>query len=384
MSLVNQPSRILISGDDAEWSSNPTAGGQSFNLTLPEAVVGAKGIDCARAVIPTTLYNIPDYQNKFYYTINGVVQSLTLTNNQYFSQISDLVTQLNADAVAQGDPLTFSYSNTTTRISVAVSGMTPFAHMVVDATNSSFSVGGYAGFTSVPLVTGVYTPSAFATMFASALQTAIQAVAGFGTATVTGTFVAGKVTLDFTNIAGFLGTFNNQTSAVKTLTGWTTTAPTLITSLTPLPYSFPTVAFVFPPDTASITPRASWPTRFALNTRLGFPNAGLTGAYTYAGTFLPNILRSRVFYLLCNATVDDSITTDGLRNVIAKIPCTSGYGGITVYQQNDYNWCKIVQSSYQNIELSVLDENYQPYQLKAEEPIEVELVFAYGDINNGY
>jgi hypothetical protein len=255
MSFVNQPSRILISSDDADYSTNSIYGSQQFNLTLPESVVGARGIDCARAQIPTTLYNIPNYQNRFYYTINGAVQSLTLTNNQFFSQISDLITQLNADAVAQGDPLTFSYSNTTTRITVAVSGMTNFPHMVVDGTNNSFSVGGYAGFTSVPLTNGVYTPAAFATMFAAQLQTAIQAVAGFGTATVTGTFVAGKVTLNFTNITGFLGTFNSQTSAVRTLTGWTTVPPTLITSLTPLPYSFPTDAFVFPPDTAEITPR---------------------------------------------------------------------------------------------------------------------------------
>jgi hypothetical protein len=220
-------------------------------------------------------------------------------------------------------------------------------------------------------------------MFGSAVQTAIQAVAGFGTATCTCTINgSNQLVIDFTNIAGFLGTFNAQTSAVRTLTGWTAVAPTLITSLT-LPYTFPSAVQVFPPDTVSITRRASWPTQFSLNTRLGFPNAGLTGAYAYTGLFLPNILRTRVVYLLCNGTVDDSITTDGLRNVIAKIPINSTYGGITTYQQNDYNWCKIVQSAYQNIELSVLDENYQPYLLRAEEPIEVELVFAYGQINNG-
>jgi hypothetical protein len=264
MSFVNQPSRILISGDDAEWTSNPTYGGQSFNLTLPEAVVGAKGIDCARAVIPTTLYNIPDYQNKFYYTLNGIVSSVTLTNNQYFAQISDLITQLNADAVAQGDPVTFTYSNTTTRITATFSGLVNNPYVVVNNTNNSFSVGGYVGFTSIPLVNGVYTPSAFATMFGSAVQTAIQAVAGFGTATCTCTINgSNQLVIDFTNIAGFLGTFNAQTSAVRTLTGWTNTSPALLTALVATgPYTFPSAVQVFPPDTVSITPRASWPTQF--------------------------------------------------------------------------------------------------------------------------
>jgi hypothetical protein len=143
-------------------------------------------------------------------------------------------------------------------------------------------------------------------------------------------------------------------------------------------------AMGFTTQTVSILPKTAWSSQFALNTRLGFPNIGLSGnaGSAITGTFLPNILRTRVLYLLCNISLNDSISTDGLRTVLAKMPVNSSYGGLTIYEQKDYNFCRIVQSSYQNVELSLLDDNYQPYQLTIEEPMEIELVFTYVPVRN--
>lgn len=420
MSLLNQPSRILISGDDAEWTSNNMYGGQSINITLPEAVVGAMGVDCARAVVPTTQYNIPDYQKTLYYTEDGVVKTLTLTNNRYFATVPDLITQLNADAVAQGDAITFAYSTTTTRVSATFTNQ---YKIVVNALNKGIALRYTPPLTAQPTVFAVaniaegtyYTRASFA----SAVQTAIQAVVNTVSATaqpaynvfagvvvstgptppgpqqnMLGIAITGGTTQIYPGIWDIQyfnsGLTAQQISANKALIGiddLDTFSQIIAGSLGTGTPANPTT-FDFPIPVANIvysmTPKKQWLTPFALNTRLGYPNAGLPAtSYVCTGTFLPNILRTRVIYLLCNATINDSITTDGLRNVLAKIPVNSVYGGMTVYSPPDFNFCRIVQSSYQNVELSLLDENYQPYNLTVEEPMEVELVFAYTEIKNG-
>lgn len=386
MSFINQPSRILISGDDAEWTSNIQFGGQSVNLTLPESVVGAMGVDCARAVIPTTLYNVPDYQNRFYYEIAGNIDYIELTNNRFFSNVADLVTQINADAIAQGKPLVFSYDNITTRITATANGIANFPHIVVDNTNNAIITAGYVQFLSVPLINGVYTPGAFATMVASAFETQIQTVPTFGTATCSGAVVANNLVLTFTNIFGFQGSINPQNPAVSLLLGYISISAIFIQSNNPFTFT-PGPLNILPPETFAISSKPYWLTPFALNTRLGFPNTATIGTVSAGvgvavGTFLPNILRTRIIYLLSNVSVNDSITTDGLRNVLAKIPVTSSYGGFTIYEQKDYNFCRIVQSTLQNLTFSLLDENYQPYNLNYEEPMEIELVFTYQTVMN--
>jgi hypothetical protein len=384
MSLLNQPSRILITSDDLEWGT-----GQNFNMTLPEPVVGAKGVDCARAVIPNTQYPIPDYQNKFYYSINGVIDSVVLTNNRNFTTIDDLITQLNADATTQGKPVSFSYNSTTNRITASFPNIVNYPHVVVDNTNNTIATAGYSTFLSVPLTNGVYTPSAFATMVGDAFQTAIRTVSGYSTATCVGTINgSNRLVLTFTNITNFQGFIGPLSPGAETLLGYNTGYAISITSNNPFTFA-PGPVNIQPADTVVITPRTQWPTKFSLNTRLGFPYAGLTatisgGTATVIGTFLPNIVRTRVIYVLSNISVNDSISTDGLRNVLAKVPVNSQYGGFTTYNNYDFNFCKIVQSSYQNIEVSLLDENYEPYNLQIEEPTELEFVFAYGEVNNGF
>lgn len=412
MSLLNQPSRIFISSDDLEWGT----GGYNYNITLAEAVQGAAGVDCARAVIPTTLYPIPDYQNKFLYSIGGVDYTLTLTNNRNFANVPDLVTQLNADAIAQSQDLTFSFNSTTDRVSVVIGQNTPQVSIIAGV-NDQLVMGADAGPNPYGLVIipeGNYSLAQFATALQTAMQPYITSNdvphTGPG-ATITVSVVGGNtlkfdinkysvypaISLNFNGVpvpglptanaanraalATIMGFVYGATPGANDYFNIISSSLSTITAPNPAALSVPTVA---------VAPRSSYPlaggidddkNRFALNTRLGFPYTGLSGTAGTAivGTILPNLLRTKVIYVLCNIAVNDSLSTDGLRNVLCKIPVNSVYGGYTFYAPAELNFCRIVPQTYQNIQISYLDENYQPYPLNIEEISEIELVFKYNE-----
>jgi len=149
------------------------------------------------------------------------------------------------------------------------------------------------------------------------------------------------------------------------------------------------VAAVAGGATVAVAPSTAWPINvgarpFALNTRLGFvdSDAGALAASTTAG-ILANLIRSKVVYVLCNVVMNDSITTDGLRTAIAKVPVNSTYGGLTLYQPPYVNWNRLItQGSYQSITISLLDDQYQPYPLNTSEFCEFEICFKYDDFEN--
>ena len=141
--------------------------------------------------------------------------------------------------------------------------------------------------------------------------------------------------------------------------------------------------------TVAVAPSSTWPINvgarpFALNTRLGFvdSDAKALAANVTAG-ILGNLIRSKVVYVLCNVVMNDSITTDGLRTAIAKVPVNSTYGGLTLYQPPYINWNRLItQGSYQQITISLLDDQYQPYPLNTSEFCEFEICFKYDDFEN--
>ena len=262
MSFANQPARLLISSDDLSSGQ-----GNNFSISLPEPITGACKVDLIRAVIPNTGYNIPDYQNTFYYALSTAPSTqltLVLTNRQYFAGLADLITQLNADSTAQSRSITWSINP----------------------------------------ATGT----------------------GSGTYRITATYTGGGGA-----------------------------------------YVIPAVS-------------TSWATQFALNTRLGYPNDRTANVISYTGTLLPNLIRSKVVYVLCNVVMNTSISTDGLRTAIAKVPVNSTFGGLTIYNPPLFAWNKLVPTNgYQNIQISLLDDQYQPYPLQKEEFCEFELAFKYGN-----
>lgn len=395
---LNQPSRLFISGSDSEWTYNSKYGGQSLNFTLPEQILQATGVDLARAVIPTPLYNIPDYQSVFYYSFDGYVQSLTLTNHKEFDEVADLVNQLNADATAQSKPLVFAYNTTTRRIQVVTSNT---SQVVIDGNNYKIPMRYYADgsptpsiFTTANIPLGVYTKATFLSALSSAITNVFATVPA--SAVVVNATASPTNVISLTPVGGYLGTWEineigvsltpAQIIGFKDLLGLST----LVVAQAPITVggwtsSSPSRSITVP--VFSATPKTQWPGDFALNPRLGFSNNGQTAIQnTITGTFLPNILRTRVIYVCTNLATNDTLSptkkSDSIRSAIAKVPVNSTYGGMTIYSNNDFNWCTIIAPTIQNVEVYLLDENLQPYELAAEEPIELEFCLLYGDAIN--
>ena len=418
MSLLNQPSRIFISADDLEYGT-----GQNFNMTLEEACVGAVGVECSRAAIPNTQYPIPAYQSKFYYSINGNNDFVQLTYQRNFTSMTDLITQLNADAVAQSKPVSFTYDNDTNRVSVVIGGVN-FATITVDNTNNYavlFETTS-ATYAEVVVAPGTYTLSAYITAMNVAIAGGIAqaftltGIAFWNTLIITanfslsGNYIIAEYRCTRKAAGGIVGfsmspiintdTVRRQNSAVNY--GFVWGDPQLNFGVPP------TNAIQSPPGPAAaviggvlpfngglgqpvaVSPRTAYDlapgnvnalkNRFGLNTRLGFPYIGLSGSNggaTYTGTFLPNLIRTKVIYVLANFAMNNSLSTDGLRTCIAKIPVNSAYGGITIYAPAELNFSRVVPQTLQNIQIALLDDNYQPYQLNIEEPTELEIFFKY-------
>ena len=271
MSFANQPSRLLISSDDLSYGV-----GNSFTCVLPEPITGAIKADLLRAVIPNTGYQLPPYQNTFYYylgTSPTVLRSFVIDTQQYFDSIP--------------------------------------------ATNATYGIVSY-----FPLITYLNT---------------VQSVLTFG--------------WDYKHTRVTVAVSAGGTLKLAPSSAWALNTST----------------------------RA-----FALNTRLGFidDQAGVL-ATTITGSIMGNLIRSKVVYVLCNVVMNDSITTDGLRTAIGKIPVNSTYGGLTIYQPPMLNWNRLItQGSYQQITISLLDDQYQPYPLNINEFCEFELCFKYDDIED--
>lgn len=418
MSLLNQPSRIFISADDLEWGS-----GQNFNMTLEEAITGAVGVECSRGAIPNTQYPIPAYQSKFYFSVNGVNDYVQLTYQRNFTSMTDLITQLNLDAVAQGKPVSFTYDTDTTRVSVVIGGA-EYATITVDNTNNYAVLYDETSSTyaEVVVAAGTYTLAAWNTALSAAIAGGIaiaftassEPVWGSLVITSNFSFSGPYVVADYrctSKVAGAVVGFSMQplfgTDAVRRQNsaanyGFVWGDATLnfgVPDTDPItgPPGAAVIGAVVPGfvgggvgQPVAVSPRSAYDlapgnvdalkNRFGLNTRLGFRYTGMTGqtgGSTYVGTFLPNLIRTRVIYVLTNFSMNDSLSTDGLRTCIAKIPVNSSYGGITLYAPAELNFSRIVQSTLQNIQISLLDDNYQPYQLTVEEPTELEIFFKY-------
>lgn len=260
MSFANQPARLLISSDDLDYGQ-----GNSFTISLPEAITGAKKADLIRAVIPNTGYPIPSYQAQFYYFVDTtptIVQVLSLNVDQYFDSIvggsNPLITALNNEIALQGLDLIFTYSTTTNRITLAST----------------------------------------------------------------------DVAVDI-----------------------------------------------------RVASQSEWMSEFSLNTRLGYQNQqSPVFAQSIQAEIMPNLIRSKVIYVLCNIVLNDSISTDGLRTAIAKIPVNSSYGGLTLYVPPQIVWNRLIQGiGYTTITISLLDDQYQPYPLNTEEFCELEIALKYDD-----
>lgn len=380
---ANSPDKIYISGDDVEY-------GETYNewtYTLGNTVVGATGIDIINASIPNTEYPIPDYQNKFYYsmdTAGSVIQTITLSNDRNFTNVADLVAQLNIDASGAFFPLTFSYNTTTNRVSVESTVPSGSQYLVVNNLNKTIVC---TGMPNVVLTEGYYTLAEFLTEFQTKLTASITSVAGFSGATCTVSAPGNILTITTTGTSGHPGVIiGGQTIQVQLLIGWAGKLNEPIDN--PSPPITGTAQLDFNSALSfRIAPKSKWLTPFALNTRLGFtdnpPNVVVNDTIT--GTIMPNILRTRTIYILLDAIMNSSLTTDGSRgqgvgNVLARVPVNAVYGGLITYENTALHYLRQVPKAFQNLRLSLLDENLQPLGIAKEEIWEVQLAVRYDTV----
>lgn len=409
MSLLNQPSTLFISSDDLEWGS-----GQNYNITLPESLQGSTGVSCSRAVIPNTLYPIPSYMNTFCYEIGGVEYQLPITTQRNYNSVPELVAQLNLDAIAAGQDLVFQWNTSTERVSVTIGTNTPKA-VIIAGVNDQLVMAADAGPNPEALITipeGNYTLAQFATVLQNAIQPFITSndVPHVGPGATIAVSVVGGNTLKFdinkysvyplisfnfkgAPVPGLTGANDANRGALATIIGFpygatpgsndyfiiSSSSLSSITAPGPAALTVPTVAVSARNLYPSAIGQDELKYKFAVNTRLGFPYTGITGTAgsPITGTFLPNLLRTKVVYVLCNIAVNDTISTDGLRTCIAKIPVNASYGGYAIYAPAELQFSKITAQTYQNVNIQLIDENYMPYPLTIEEISEIELMFTY-------
>jgi hypothetical protein len=374
---------------------------------------GGTGVACSRAVIPNTLYPIPSYMNTFCYEIGGIEFQLPITTERNYTSVPDLVAQLNIDALNAGQDVVFQWNTSTERVSVVLGTNTAKASIVAGL-NDQLVMGADAGPNPFGLITipeGNYTLAQLASVLQTAMQPYITSndVPHTGPGANIAVSVVGGNTLKFDinkyanypaisfNFKGIdvpgLPTANDANrAALATILGFpygatpgandyfiiSSNSLSSITAPGPAVLSVPTAAVsnrsLFPPNQGD-----DLKYRFAVNTRLGFPYVGITGTSGVAitGTFLPNLLRTKVVYILCNIAVNDTISTDGLRTCIAKVPMNASYGGYAIFSPADVNFSRIVNQTYQNVNIQLIDENYMPYPLNIEEITEIELSMKY-------
>jgi hypothetical protein len=348
--------------------------------------------------------------NTFCYSIGSVKYQLPITTERNYNSLPDLVAQLNINALDAGQDVVFQWNASTERVSVVLGTNTPKA-VIIAGVNDQLVMGADAGPNPEALITipaGNYTLAQFATALQTAMQPFITSndVPHVGPGATIAVSVVGGNTLKFDinkyanypaisiNFKGIPTTLGNETNraALAATLGfpWASTPGAntyfIISSNSLSSLTAPSPAVLVVP-TAAVSPRSDFPSslsddlryRFAVNTRLGFPYSGIAGTAGTAitGTFLPNLLRTKVIYILCNIAINDTISSDGLRTCIAKIPVNASYGGYAIYTPADVNFSKIVAQTYQNINIQLIDENYMPYPLNIEEISEIELQFKY-------
>lgn len=126
---VNAPERVFLnSSDDPRSTGNQ--GFNTFTVTYDTPVLGAKKVMMLRATIPNAQVNLPDYALEFwYYQLDSATQVPTITQlkcvrlypsyyvgpavlaytqNRFYTDPADFVTDLNLAASAGGDNVTYN------------------------------------------------------------------------------------------------------------------------------------------------------------------------------------------------------------------------------------------------------------------------------------
>lgn len=127
--------------------------------------------------------------------------------------------------------------------------------------------------------------------------------------------------------------------------------------------------------------------QISLNLRVGYSGGG-TVANDYeippnsidniiiANTFA-NLVYSQNVYLLANYAQGSGLSSGGQQNIIATIPIQAPPLGVASFSAPLVNWLTKIAKEIFEIQLTMLDDNYQPYLLPNTAIVSIELGFSY-------
>jgi hypothetical protein len=338
VSAVNQPERVFLSSND-DQSAPDTLGlwpldnakYSKFLIKLPTPILQPERAQLLRASIPNIETNLPDYQLIFWYArVNNKTNDLT------FHNLRLLPSWLNYQ-----DPW-------------VVSTGLPVNRQIVN----------YLDFTTL--------------LNAAATATDDPALNPF--------HVPGDITFTY-NVANKLITAQGNDTANYNyyLVGYD------YSGLTALQQQ---VQYQDPAGNARVAPVVE---QITLNLRVGFNQPGInlvfaptpTGFvdglvepyYGTNGTFIAdsyaNLVYSQNCIVLANFTQGSSLGSSGLHSVLATVPMAAPPLGVSLFSSPLVNWLTKLSKQIYEIEITLLDDNSQPFLLPNGAIVNIDLGFSY-------
>lgn len=436
---ANRPARVFIRSDDAvdrSGGGNPS----DFTYPLSENILNAKAVQVLGCRIPNIFPQVPNYQRWFLYMLTdafGAVQYRGFRLNalsdsvRYFANYQDLVDQLNIDAAfwvqfndvgvpqtttesyiaalqpGQLKDVAFSYDIMTRKIittNVATAPTTLGIQLTAGVNNrlKFFPANSINQPVYVDIAPGLYIG---ATNLATAMNAAFIAKAFPMTVSVVN---ATTLSYAWSGASGlyYMGFAFNPSNPDPNyplnLAQGTAAALGFVfgsgfyTNGSPFQNPNP-IGFNVPPTApklqlASIAqsvlmlaPSELVKPYLYLNQILGYnvgspqPAIPVTGSVPIVPFSFPNLVRTQTIYIQSNVTLNGTLTSNGLRNVIQTIPVTVPQLGVQAYQSTQPHYIYNCPENLAAISIRLIDENgqYLPMTLNAQ--TEFELGFLYDD-----
>ena len=98
-------------------------------------------------------------------------------------------------------------------------------------------------------------------------------------------------------------------------------------------------------------------------------------AFSYA-----NLVYTQCVYLFSNIVQGSSLGSGGQRNLLSVVPISAPSLGVALYQAPLVNWLTKIAQQIFEIEIIMLDDNYQPYNVPNNAIVNIEIGFSYIDV----
>jgi len=437
ISHVNRPSHVFIRSDDAidrAGRGNPG----DFIMPITEPIMEAKGVQLLSCRIPNIFPQVPEYQRWFIYMmtdyqgykhVRGFRLCATSDRLRYFVNYQDLVDQLNDDCkywtefdmrtvtssraylslglVPSTPDVQFEYSALTRKISCKNVALAPpdNSYQLVSGVNNIMMTtntdnGGNVVYVPVAVAPGLYANTsdlALAMTNALAAAEVPLAVSSPVAGQLTYSWIASAVPLTFALVfnasSGYPATLAQNSATAFGFSYPYTNVQVIGNSFNnnqAIPFAIiPTPPLLQLADVTLVQQSLQYtelvkPYLF-LNQILGY-NVGelqplvplVQGARIEAISF-GDLVRTQTIYIQSNVTLNGTLTSNGMRNILQTIPVNVPPLGVISYQSSQPHYIWNVPGNINNITFRLLDENGQPLPMTLNAQTEFELGFLYDD-----